>query len=65
MLSYNLTEIKLVDLKNLSFFIFKTNIFSIHSQQKLSTKIVDNLSRNYSEKNLRLFLLRLNHKTIK
>ena len=37
MLSYNLTEIKLADLKNY-LFLLKTNIFKIHSQQKLSTK---------------------------
>ena len=48
MLSYNLTEIKLADLKNLSFSL-KTSIFKIHSQQKLSTKRVDILSCNYSE----------------
>ena len=34
MLSYNLTEIKWADLKNLSLFLLKTNIFKIHSQQK-------------------------------
>ena len=44
MLSYNLTEIKLADLRNLSFFSVKTNIFKIHSQQKLSTKKVDSLA---------------------
>ena len=49
MLSYYLTEIKLSDLKNLSLFILKTNIFKIHSQQELSTKRVDSLSCNYSE----------------
>ena len=32
MLSYNLTKIKLTDLKNLYFFI--KNIFKFHSQQK-------------------------------
>ena len=45
MLSYNLTGIKLSDLKNLFFL----NIYKIHSQQKLSTKRVDSLSCNYSE----------------
>ena len=49
MLSYNLTEIKLADLKNLSLFFLKTNIFKTHSQQKISTKRVDSLSCNYSE----------------
>ena len=49
MLSYNLTEIKLADLENLSLFLLKTNIYKIHSQQKLSTKRVDSLSCNYSE----------------
>ena len=49
MLSYNLTEIKLTDLKYLSLFLLKTNIFKIHSQQKPSTKRVDSLSCNYSE----------------
>ena len=43
MLSYNLTEIKLADLKNLSL-LLKTNIFKIHSQQKISTKRIDTLS---------------------
>ena len=38
MLSYNLTETKLADLKNLSLFLLKTNIFKVHIQQKLSTK---------------------------
>ena len=47
MLSYNLTEIKLADLKNLFFFLKKH--IKIHSQQKLSTKKVDSLSCNYSE----------------
>ena len=50
MLSYNLTEIKLAELKNLSLFLIKTNIFKIHSQQKFSTKRVDSLSCNFSEK---------------
>ena len=49
MLSYNLTEKKLADLKNLSFFLLKTNIFKIDSRQKLLTKRVDSLSCNYSE----------------
>ena len=49
MLSYNLTEIKFSDLKNQSLFLLKTNIFKIHSQQKLSTKRVESLSCNYSE----------------
>ena len=49
MLSYNLTEIKLSDLKNLSLSLLKTNVFSISSLQKLSTKRVDSLSCNYSE----------------
>ena len=49
MLSYNLTQIKLADLKNLSFFLLKTNIFKIHSQQKLSTKRAESLSCKYSE----------------
>ena len=49
MLSYNLTEIKLADLKHLSFFLLKTNFYKIHSQQKLSTKKVDSLSCNYLE----------------
>ena len=48
MLSYNLTEIKLADLKNLSFSI-KTNFLKTHSQQKFSTKRVDSLSCNYLE----------------
>ena len=47
MLSYNLTKIKLADLKNL--FLLKTIIFKIHSQQKLSNKRVDSLSCNYME----------------
>ena len=49
MLSYNLTEKKLADLKNLSSFLLKTNIFKIHSQQKFLTKRVDSLSCNYLE----------------
>ena len=49
MLSYNLTEIKLADLKNLSLFLLKTKIFKIHSQQKLSTNRVDRLSCKFSE----------------
>ena len=49
MLSYNLTQMKLADLKNLSTFLLKTNIFIIHSQQKLLTKRVDSLSCNHSE----------------
>ena len=66
MLSYNLTEIKLADLKNLkSFFLLKTNIFKIDTQQKVSTKRVNSLSCNYLEKYLRVLLMRLNHKTIK
>ena len=48
MLSWNLTEIKLADLKILSF-LLKTNIHKIHNQQKLSTERVDGLSCNYSE----------------
>ena len=48
MLSYDLTEIKLADLKNLSF-LLKTTIFKIHSQHKVSTKNVDSLSCNYFE----------------
>ena len=48
MLSYNLTEIKLADLKNI-FFLLKTNTFKIDSQQELSTKRVDSLSHNYLE----------------
>ena len=60
MLSNNLTKMKLADLKNLSFFI-KTNIFKIHSRQKLSTIRVDNFSCNYWEKYLRLLLMILNH----
>ena len=65
MLSYNLKEIKLTDLKNLSrFFLLKTNIFKIYSQQKLSTKKRDSMSCNYSENYLRLLLMRLNHKTM-
>ena len=46
MLTYNLTEKKLADLKNLS--LLKTNIFKIHSQQTLSTKRVHSLYCNYS-----------------
>ena len=34
---------------NLSFFLLKTDIFKIHSQQKLSTNRVDSLSGNYLE----------------
>ena len=49
MLSYNLTEIKTTDLKNLSLFLLKTNIFKMHSQQKLLTKRADILSGNYLE----------------
>ena len=49
MLSYNLTGIKLAYRKNLSLFLLKTNIFTIHSQQKLSTEKVDSLFCNYSE----------------
>ena len=49
MLSYDLVEIKLADLKNLYLFLLKTSIFKVHSQQKLSTKRVDILSCNYSE----------------
>ena len=49
MLSYNLKEIKLADLKNLSLFLLKTNIFKIHSLQKRSTKRVESLSCNNSE----------------
>ena len=49
MLSYNLTETKLADLKNLSFFLLKTNIFKVHRQQKVSTKRLDSLSCNHSE----------------
>ena len=49
MLSYNITEIKLADLKNLSLFLIKTNIFKIYSQQKLSTKRLDSLPCNYFE----------------
>ena len=64
MFSYNLTELKLADLKN-PFFLLKTNNFKIHSQQKLSTKRVDSLSYNYSENLLRMLLMRPNHKTIK
>ena len=45
--SYNLTELKLADLKNLSFFLLKINFFKVHSQQKLSTKRVDSLSCNH------------------
>ena len=48
MLSGNLKEKKLADLKNLSF-LLKTNIYKNHSQQKRSTKRVDSLSCNYSE----------------
>ena len=47
MLSYNLPETKLSDLKNLSPFLSKINIFKIHSQQMLSTKRVGSLSSNY------------------
>ena len=47
MLSYNLTEKKLADLKNLSLFLFKTNIYKIYSQQKLSTKRVESFFCNY------------------
>ena len=65
MLSYNLTEIKLADLRNLSLFLLKTIIFKTHSQQKLSTKRVEILSCNYSEIYLRLLLMRLNHETTK
>ena len=65
MLSCNLTEIKLADLKNLSLFLIKTNIIKIHRQQKLSTKRVDSLSFNSSENKLRPLLMRLIHKTIK
>ena len=43
------TEIKLADLKNLSHFLLKTNIFKIHSQQKFSTKREDSLSCIYEE----------------
>ena len=46
MLSYNLKEIKLADLKNL---FYNNKYFKIHSQQKLLTKRVDSLSYNYSE----------------
>ena len=49
MLSYNLTEIKLADLKNLSLFLLKTNIFKDHRQQNVSNKRVISLSCNYSE----------------
>ena len=49
MLSYNLTEIKLAELKNLSLFIKNKYFQNFHSQQKLSTKNVDSLSCNYSE----------------
>ena len=49
MLSYNLTEIKLTDFKNLSLSLLKINIFKIHSQRRLSTKRVDSLSCNYLE----------------
>ena len=59
MLSYKLTEIKLVDLK------IYLSILKIQSQQKLPTKRVDSLSCNYPEKPLRLLLMRLNHKTMK
>ena len=47
MLSYNLTETNFADLKILSLFLLKTNIFKIHSQRKRSTKRVDSLSCNY------------------
>ena len=49
MLSYNLKETKLADLKNLALFLLKAKILEIHSQQKLSTKRVDSLFCNYSE----------------
>ena len=49
MLSYNLTEIKLTDLRNPSLFLFKTKIFKIQCQQKFSTKRGDSMSCNYSE----------------
>ena len=49
MLSYNSTETKLADLKNLSLSLLKTNIFKIHSQQNLSIKRVDSFSCSYSE----------------
>ena len=65
MLSNKLTEIKLADLKKSISFFRKTNIFKNHSQQKLSTKRVGSFSCNYLEKQFRLFLMRLNHKTIK
>ena len=65
MLSINLTEIKLADLKKSISFFRKTNIFKIHSQQKLSTKRVGSFACNHLENQLRLFLMRLNHKTIK
>ena len=47
MLSYNLTELKFSDLKNRTLFLLETDIFKIHSQQKLSTKRIDSLSCNY------------------
>ena len=44
MLSYNLTEIKLAELKN--FFLIKNKTLLNSYQQKLSTKRVDSLSCN-------------------
>ena len=45
MLSYNSIESKIGrSQKSISFFVMETNIFKIHSQQKLSTKEVDSLS---------------------
>ena len=43
MLSYNLMERRLANLKNPLFFL-KTIIFKVHSQRKLLTEKVDSLS---------------------